>query len=168
MRDIKYLIVHCSDSSFGDASVINDWHLQNGWSGIGYHFVILNGYRSKYDKDDSNGLIEEGRDLEKSGAHCIGYNDNSIGICLIGEKTFTYEQLVSLVGLLYEYMDKYNIPVANILGHYETEKANGKTCPNFNMNKIREILSKREENIDLQNEYYGRDFDFRYTLEGEL
>lgn len=168
-RKITHIIVHCSDSTFGSAELINSWHKERGWSGIGYHNVILNGYRNKWDFNESeNGYIENGRDLEKVGAHCVGYNENSIGICLIGEKTFTYEQLISLIGLLYEFTDKYNIPVENVLGHCETEKANGKTCPNFNMNKIRDIISNRKENIDLQNEYYGNDFDFRYTLKGEL
>lgn len=168
-RKITHIIVHCSDSTFGDVELIDSWHKERGWSGIGYHNVILNGYRNKWDFNEfENGYIENGRDLEKVGAHCIGHNKNSIGICLIGEKMFTYEQLTSLIGLLYEFMDKYNIPAENVLGHYETEKANGKTCPNFNMNKIRDIISNRKENIDLQNEYYGKDFDFRYTLKGEL
>ncbi len=40
MRAIKQIIVHCSDSHFGDAATIRDWHTLpkprgNGWQDIG-------------------------------------------------------------------------------------------------------------------------------------
>ena len=83
---------------------------------------------------------------------------------MIGVDTFTYTQLTSLIGILLEFIEKYDIPIENILGHYETAKAKGKTCPNFNMDKIRQMLNKKEKNIDLANEYYNEDFDFRFKL----
>ena len=45
MREIKKIIIHCSDSEFGDAALIDKWHKERGWTGIGYHYVILNGCR---------------------------------------------------------------------------------------------------------------------------
>ena len=49
-ENVKFIIVHCSDSSWGDVPVINDWHRQRGFDApggvpCGYHFVIRNGFR---------------------------------------------------------------------------------------------------------------------------
>ena len=38
------ITIHCSDSEWGNADVIDEWHKKRGWDGIGYHYVILNGY----------------------------------------------------------------------------------------------------------------------------
>ena len=43
MRVIDTIVIHQSDSAFGNAAVIDEWHRERGWSGIGYHWVILNG-----------------------------------------------------------------------------------------------------------------------------
>lgn len=56
---------------------IRRWHVKkNGWRDVGYHFVIRR-----------NGEIEMGRPLENAGAHTIGQNQDSIGICLIGGRS---------------------------------------------------------------------------------
>ena len=100
------VILHCSDSSFGNAVIINNWHTQERkFSMIGYHFVILNGKISptKYNKF-FDGVIETGRpidddsDLEpdKIGAHELGWNTKSIGVCLIGESnSFSFSAIAS-------------------------------------------------------------------------
>jgi hypothetical protein len=95
------IILHCSDSNYGNAATITEWHLQRGFEHIGYHYVILNGwvYNNYYD-ELFNGQIETGRHTDKKGAHCKGHND-SIGICLIGESgEFTPNQMYSLYLLL--------------------------------------------------------------------
>lgn len=99
------VIVHCSASRWGNSIVINKWHLQNGWSGIGYHAVILNGQiTSKCFNKHFDGVIESGRPFDdnsriegwETGAHVKGKN-NRIGVCLIGESgKFTSKQLASL------------------------------------------------------------------------
>ena len=143
----KFIILHCSDSEWGDRDVINNWHKQRGWSGIGYHFVILN-EKPKYKLTIKalNGSIEQGRNIDTPGAHALGYNHNSIGICLIGKKSFTAEQILSTIRLVSDLMDMYNIPVENVLGHYETPKSNGKTCPNIDMEKFRNKLKLYRNN----------------------
>ena len=45
------------------AAEIHRWHLHNGWSGIGYHYVI-----------HKDGSIERGRPRDAVGAHCYGEN----------------------------------------------------------------------------------------------
>ena len=137
MRDIDKIIVHCSASSFGDSSVIDGWHKERGWDGIGYHYVILNGMRSKgaYSGED-DGLIENGRNIEKKGAHVKGHNTGSIGICIIGDRLFTDKQLLrGLPRLLGELMATHKLELDNIFGHYEFTDA--KTCPNLDMPLVR-------------------------------
>lgn len=130
-RNIKELIVHCSGTPEGkDYSVdtIRQWHLQRGFSDIGYHYVI---YR--------DGSIHIGRDESIIGAHCTGHNTNSIGVCYIGgcasdgktpKDTRTTEQKQSLVKLLKELKTKY--PQASIHGHRDFAN---KACPSFDATK---------------------------------
>lgn len=76
MRQIKYIIVHCSATKEGEdyrAKDIDRWHRQKGYAGIGYHFVV-----------DLDGTIERGRDIKAAGAHCLGHNMESVGVCYIG------------------------------------------------------------------------------------
>lgn len=130
-RSIKELIVHCSATPEGkDYSVdtIRQWHLQRGFSDIGYHYVV---YR--------DGSIHIGRDESIIGAHCTGHNTNSIGVCYIGgcasdgkapKDTRTTEQKQSLVKLLKELKTKY--PQASIHGHRDFAN---KACPSFDATK---------------------------------
>lgn len=127
-----HIILHCSDSPQGrgdNAETIHRWHKENGFDGIGYHFVIL-----------ENGAIESGRPLFWDGAHTRGFNNKSIGICMIGKDTFTDEQIESAKSLINSTRGLFNIPIENILGHYETEQAHGKTCPNYDMELFRNGL----------------------------
>ena len=138
MREIKKIVIHCSDSTWGTREDINRWHLERGWDGIGYHYVITNGRAKSTDsyKEQDDGLIEKGRPVEKTGAHVQGHNSNSIGVCLIGTYWFTSAQLYkSLPSLLATLMYQYIIDADNIFGHYELDK--GKTCPNMDIEAVR-------------------------------
>lgn len=127
-RQINKIIIHCSattqDMDIG-VSEIKRWHLQRGWSDIGYHEVIRR-----------NGSIEEGRPAHVIGAHTKGHNEDSIGICLVGGvdnnmsavDNFTPEQWRSLERLLTYYLAQY--PKATIHGHNEFA---AKACPSFNV-----------------------------------
>ncbi len=129
MRKINKLIVHCSATpEFKDFDVddITEWHVKgNGWSDCGYHYVI------KLD-----GTVQDGRPIEKIGAHCKGNNRDSIGICYIGgmdknmenwKDTRTTEQCDSLYNLLSEL--KIEFPDVIVYGHKDfTDK---KECPSF-------------------------------------
>lgn len=143
-----HIIVHCSDSPWGDASVIDEWHRERGFSGgIGYHFVILNGHRrtSRVFVPEDDGLLEAGRPEEVEGAHCPGYNRRSIGVCLVGRKGhFTLAQLQRLRILLTGLMQRYGIPVEHVLGHAETPngRSQGKTCPELDMDQLRKELKE--------------------------
>ncbi|MEW8420263.1 MAG: N-acetylmuramoyl-L-alanine amidase [Candidatus Thiodiazotropha endolucinida] len=120
--DIKRLIVHCSDSPNDldvSAEDIHNWHVNdNGWDGIGYHAVIRR-----------SGEIERGRPHYWQGAHVAGYNNGSLGVCLIGRDQFTDEQLAALRELLTEWHHKY--PKAEVMGHCDLDP--NRTCPNFDV-----------------------------------
>lgn len=124
MRQIKLHIIHCSDTPENmDIGVkeIREWHTkERGWSDIGYHLVIRR-----------DGAIELGRPINISGAHARGYNQISIGTCLVGRDEFTDAQLESLKFLDKHFKMSYN---CKSIGHNEVNE--NKTCPNIDIHKI--------------------------------
>ena len=127
--NVKYIVVHCSDTNDTDTAIdIHKLHLNFGWEGIGYHKVIT-----------KEGEIQNGRPEYWKGAHVYGYNDVSLGICLIGRDSFSDNQYKSLKKLLIDWKKKYLNAI--ILGHRDLGNTK-KTCPNFN---VRQWC--RDENI---------------------
>ena len=125
MRDIRFHIIHCSDSDYGDVATIRKWHLQRGFSDVGYHFVIRR-----------DGEIELGRPLVQVGAHCKGYNKISIGTCLIGKDSFNHCQFAQLRKLHQSLVAQF--PMLEAVPHNQFNPH--KTCPNFN---IYDVLTKQ-------------------------
>lgn len=76
MRTINLIVIHCSatreDKSFTEYD-LDICHRRRGFNGTGYHFYIR-----------KNGDIKSTRPIEKVGAHCRGFNKESIGICYEG------------------------------------------------------------------------------------
>jgi len=159
MRKINTIILHCSDSAFGNAELIGEWHVDRGWRMIGYHIVILNSYPTadhyKFMQPDcdSDGVVETGRPVASVGAHAKGYNRNSIGICLIGEKLFTSKQIETSMETCSKLIHDYGIQiepqtvngkiVSGILGYNEVlSDGNLKTCPNIDMKWYRNQLRR--------------------------
>jgi N-acetyl-anhydromuramyl-L-alanine amidase AmpD len=125
MREIDEIVIHCADTpkhmDIG-AEKIRTWHVHgNGWSDIGYHWVIPRG-----------GGCEKGRDESEPGAHVRGHNSNSIGICLVGGKggfNFTRQQMATLEAKIIDLTTKY--PDARVVGHRDLDS--GKECPTFDV-----------------------------------
>ena len=127
MRIINKIIVHCTATPEGKNYTVNTirkWHIAKGWSDIGYHYVIY-----------LDGSVHKGRDEKIIGAHCLGQNANSIGICYVGgvatdgktpKDTRTEAQKQSLIDLLKKLKAKY--PKASIFGHRDFA---AKACPSF-------------------------------------
>lgn len=125
------VIIHCSDSSFGNAALITKWHVvEREFDMIGYHYVILNGLLSPY-KNHSyfDGHIETGRpldddddmELDERGAHAFGYN-SGVGICLIGlSGTFTAAQLRALSHLVARLRDQFGGIGIKVMQHSDVE-----------------------------------------------
>jgi N-acetylmuramoyl-L-alanine amidase len=128
MRPINKVIIHCSATPEGrdvKTETIKGWHTAKGWSDIGYHYVI-----------ELDGSIVEGRPIELIGAHCLGQNKFSIGICYVGgmnksmskpKDTRTEEQKVSLTELINELKSKFDLSVH---GH---NQFSNKACPSFDV-----------------------------------
>ena len=128
---INKIIVHCAatpPSMDIGAAQINEWHIERGWKGIGYHFVIKR-----------DGSLQQGRAENEIGAHCQGENHDSLGICLVGgvdknnvpENNFTQEQFSRLHELLTNLMTKYHLTEKNIYGHRDFNS--NKACPSFDV-----------------------------------
>jgi len=121
-KDIKLLVVHCSDTEDNrplTAIDLHKMHLNFGWDGIGYHKII-----------NRSGEIENGRPEYWIGAHVKGKNTTSLGVCLIGRHKFTVKQFISLERVLRKWKSLY--PEAKIIGHRDTGNTT-KTCPNFDV-----------------------------------
>ena len=146
MRKITTIVVHCSDSNYGNLDLIRQWHVARGFKDVGYHYIIYNGFltnSTNYEKD-FDGLIVEGRNVEIAGAHTVGYNSYSIGICLIGKLKFSYKQLNSLLQLLMLLMQTFpSVSIKRIYGHAELDSK--KTCPNFNVSALKQLLFNFED-----------------------
>lgn len=124
MRNINWIICHCSDSDVAahdNIETIRHWHVdENGWSDVGYHYFIR-----------KDGTVEKGRDEDKIGSHVKGHNSSSIGICLSGRKDFTQEQFHSLEILLIDICGRHDLGKQDILGHCDLDGT--KTCPNYDL-----------------------------------
>ena len=129
-RNISMIIVHCSATPEGkDVSVesIRSAHKAQGWSDIGYHYVIT-----------LSGDVKQGRNVDLIGAHCQGKNTNSIGVCYVGgvdkdgkpKDTRTERQRIQLKQLLIHLRVLY--PGARIYGHRDFAN---KACPSFDATK---------------------------------
>jgi N-acetyl-anhydromuramyl-L-alanine amidase AmpD len=116
----EYIVIHTAAFSGNncDKDMIDRWHRDKGWNGIGYHYVILNDKHSK----KADGTVEKGRPDNVSGAHAYGINGRSLGICCIGhgdEEVFTQKQSESLNTLVNQLMSSFDIPISNVIGHRE-------------------------------------------------
>jgi N-acetylmuramoyl-L-alanine amidase len=132
MRTINKIIIHCSATAEGRPFTVNDidrWHRQRGFRCIGYHFVIY-----------LDGSVHQGRPIAEIGAHCLGQNANSIGICYIGgcaadgktpKDTRTQAQKSALIQLITELRQQF--PNATIHGHRDFAN---KACPSFDVSEL--------------------------------
>lgn len=132
---IRKIIVHCSDTPDHQKIgyfEINSWHQARGWEGwapkhhengriyCGYHYLV-----------DKDGFIEIGRPEHVVGAHCIGHNVGSLGVCWIGRHNLNLLQREALFQLLDALMEAHGLTVDDIYGHKEFNQH--KTCPNFHL-----------------------------------
>lgn len=127
-----FIAIHCSATSSKQnigAKDIDKWHRAKGWACIGYHYVIRR-----------DGTVEEGREETVVGAHVQGWNEVSLGICMVGgvnaddinkaENNFTEAQFASLKKLLVDLKARY--PKAKIQGHRDFPDVK-KACPSFDV-----------------------------------
>lgn len=125
------VILHCSDSTFGNAALIAKWHIERGWANIGYHLGILNGWLSStaFNKH-FDGHLETGRPLsddnlltpDEFGAHTLGENRDSVALFLIGKSgKFSTKQIKCLTDNALPLL-KYQFGTIEISQHSDHDK----------------------------------------------
>jgi len=133
MRNLSRIILHCSATPEGrevSVETIRAWHSDpppqgNGWSDIGYHYVI-----------SLDGEVNIGRPVGTQGAHVSGENEDSIGVCYIGgldtamtpKDTMTVPQEIAFVELVKSLRCTFG--ELSIHGHNEYSS---KACPSFSV-----------------------------------
>ena len=137
----NFLVIHHSeakDHGTLDWAGIRDWHVNgNGWQAIGYHFGL--------EKIGERYEILIGRMPTETGAHCMGLNRKSWGLCLVGNFDLApppEEQWNMAVKFAASLTILGGFPIDNIVGHREGDKTSIKTCPgrNFDMVKFRKAV----------------------------
>ena len=152
------IILHHADAKSCSAEDIHRWHLNNGWSGAGYHFLVR-----------KDGKIYRLRPEDKVGAHAYSSNYNSIGICFEGnymEEDMPETQKEAGKELVAYLKNKYGI--TTVQRHKDVCAT---SCPGdkfpfeeiANSEKKEEIISKPQEEVKgkvaevqkILNERYG-------------
>ena len=106
------------------------------WRDIGYHFGI--------ELIDKSVEILVGRMMDEAGAHCVGMNDKSLGLCFMGNYDLVappreyWDAGIRLVSTL---MRAFGIIAEKVDGH---RKYANKTCPGrmFDLEKFRNELKE--------------------------
>jgi N-acetylmuramoyl-L-alanine amidase len=129
----EYIVLHHIDANNVNAFDIHRWHLNKGWSGIGYHFLVK-----------KDGTIQEGRPIDTVGSHTLRYNAISVGVAFEGRymndtmPDVQYNAGMELISYL-----KGLYPNAQIKGHKDLQAT---ACPgsNFPLDKFKGgvIMSK--------------------------
>lgn len=111
---------------------IDKWHKAKGWRAIGYHFVV-----------HPNGSYAVGRPVTEIGAHVVGHNRGTIGICMIpvadhnGIKSFDNYFTAAQRATVLQLIEK--LEVTKVSGH--NQYAN-KECPGFHVVESEWLLSE--------------------------
>jgi N-acetylmuramoyl-L-alanine amidase len=130
----KFIVIHHSltkDGQTVDSKAIRKYHMEvNGWSDVGYHFLV--------EKDIDEYRIVPGRPMLRPGAHVKGLNNQSMGICMVGNFDLApvpqaqWDLTLRLTRKLQWFL---HIPTDQVLGHREAQARLGvteserKSCP---------------------------------------
>jgi N-acetyl-anhydromuramyl-L-alanine amidase AmpD len=158
---ITHIVIHYSatfSNQMVDAKLIDRWHKDRGWSGIGYHYVVRR-----------DGVVETGRPENKIGAHVARQNTGKIGICWAGGlersnpntgvNNMTVDQETALVKLIKKLLVKY--PNAEVVGHRDLAATQ---CPGFDVRAwwkrksttVQEILPVRTPVLEEELSWWQR------------
>jgi N-acetylmuramoyl-L-alanine amidase len=142
--ETKRIMLHCTANS-GDVSFEQLYALhvgKNGWSDVGYHFLIR-----------TDGTIQACRDISKVGAGCSGQNHDTIHIAYAGGilsdgssiDNRTPQQIESMVWLIRHLATQYDDldDPQDIVGHNQFA---AKDCPCFNVpNWVDSVINEGAE-----------------------
>ena len=128
------IILHHAEAKTCSIYDIHNWHLSNGWSGCGYHFLVR-----------KDGSVWRGRPETAMGAHTLGCNDSSIGICAEGAyntESMPEAQKKAIIELGIYLKDKYSI--TKVYGH---KNLNSTDCPgrNYPLEEIKKSILEKQK-----------------------
>jgi N-acetylmuramoyl-L-alanine amidase len=129
-RALTEIVIHCTATPEGrdvTAADVRAWHKAQGWSDIGYHYLVR-----------LDGTVEQGRPEALIGAHVIGHNTGTLGVCYAGgvdakfapKDTRTPEQEDALEAVCRALIAKYP-SIKKVSGHRDYAP---KACPSFDVN----------------------------------
>jgi hypothetical protein len=143
----KALFIHClaTPADFMEGRPVEEvvatvkrWHLERGWSDIGYAKIGHRDGTSADGRDKDN----DGDVYEETGAHAKGYNVSGIGIALVGGKgskrtdKFSDHYTEAQRQWLWDEIDAVRARYGDdieIRGHNEVSS---KACPGFNVQEF--------------------------------
>jgi len=148
LSGVKYLAIHHSASPDTQTpDEIANYHIKNnGWGGIGYHFLI-----------GKDGTVYYVGDISTARANVANLNEQVIGICLIGNFTSgripTSEQLDSCHKLCYFFINNYPdlsnlISFDSVLGHKDLP-GQSTICPGDSWPSWRVAITQRSNPLPL-------------------
>ena len=146
MGQLKYLVVHCSDTRPAfkvNKAVLTKWHMvQRKWDRLGYSDLIhRNGTiesLTPYDNDhivQSHEMTWGAAGVNSVSRHvCLegGRDDNNKGGVFLFDEIFTDAQFTTLIGYVKQFLKDQ--PQAKVAGHNVFSDI--KTCPNFNVSGL--------------------------------
>lgn len=147
-REWNAIVLHHSASAGGNVETIHALHRQNRdssgkhWLGIGYHFVVGNG------KQMADGEIQPtfrwNEQLPGAHAGAREYNEQGIGICLIGnfdDAPPTERQWAATRELVQLLADRYAIRTERVLRHQDVQST---LCPGklFPFEQLRDLVAR--------------------------
>ena len=136
-KQIERIIIHHTYSQDNPKKIdwdsIRQYHLNKGWNDIGYHYGI--------EKAEGVYKIVRGRPDYIIGAHCEGYNQNSLGIAVVGNFDVTEPPKK-----LYETLARLCCSKIKKFGDIPIEphnKYSEKTCPGkkFDMDRLINLMN---------------------------
>jgi hypothetical protein len=117
------IVIHHSGTPGGDAASMDRKAIQEGLTGLGYHFIVGNGQGL----DDGQIAVGYRWDRQLAGAHVAQsapnasrYNEHAVAICLVGNgerRAFTERQIHELIGLVRQLQAELGISAAEVHLH---------------------------------------------------
>ena len=143
------IVIHHTGNPWDDdlsAEEIHEMHQNQGWAGIGYHYVIR-----------KDGTSEQGRPQWAIGSHAYGHNSHTLGIHVCGNFELvepTQEQIEKLSYLVGYLCEEYDITPdsRHVVGHCDLMAT---ACPGENLYDILQTI--RGKAIWYQQNYKGGD-----------
>lgn len=102
---------------------IQRWHFERGWATVGYHLVV-----------SPSGRVFRARPIDRLGAHVLGHNVGTVGICLMGD--FELEQPTPAALASLAHVRSRVVPggaKARLLGHHDHRGHETSACPGRNL-----------------------------------